>query len=198
MIDIGTIDDPESAAAVVDPLRNRLLAELETPSSAAGLAARLGLPRQRVNYHLRELERLGLAKVTKERKWGGLKERLLASTASSYFVSSKALGPLGADPERISDRLSASYLIALAVRLAGEVSDLLRRARDVGKRLPTLSMDSVICFRSAKERAAFTQELTRAVTDLAARYHDPDADGSRPHRLVVAAHPLPTEKPQEK
>ena len=91
MIDICTIDEPEAAAAVVNPLRNKLLTELGQPSSAAGLAARLGLPRQRVNYHLRELERLGLATVAKERKWGGLTERVLASTASAYVVSSKSV-----------------------------------------------------------------------------------------------------------
>jgi DNA-binding transcriptional ArsR family regulator len=197
MIDICTIDEPEAAAAVVDPLRNRLLTELSQPSSAAGLAARLGLPRQRINYHLRELERLGLATVAKERKWGGLTERVLASTASAYVVSSKALGTLGADPKRVADRFSAGYVIALAVRLAGEVSDLVRRAKVAGKRLPTLSMDTVVCFRSPVERAEFTDELTKAVTQLVARYHDPVAEGSRAHRLVVAAHPLPASTPQE-
>ena len=146
---------------------------------------------------LRELERLGLATVAEERKWGGLTERLLVSTAATYVVSARALGRLGADPRRVVDRLSASYLIALAVRLVGEVSDLVKRAKVAGKRLPTLSMDTVICFRSPAERAEFTDELTKAVTQLVARYHDPRAKGRRAHRLVVAAHPLPATAPQE-
>ncbi len=198
MIDVITIDEPQAATAILDPIRNELLTELSQPSSAAGLAARLGLPRQKINYHLRELERLGLATVAKERKWGGITERLLVSTAATYVVSAKALGRLGADPERVVDRLSASYLIALAVRLAGEVSELVKRAKVAGKRLATLSMDTVICFRSPAERAEFTDELTKAVTQLVARYHDPKAKGRRAHRLVVAAHPLPGGTPQEK
>jgi hypothetical protein len=66
----------------------------------------------------------------------------------------------------------------------------MRRAHETGKRLATLSIDTEVRFRSAEERAAFTDELTRAVTGLVARYHDPSASGGRSHRLVVAAHPL--------
>ena len=56
MLDIDVIADPAAAAAALDPIRGRLLAELAEPASAAGLAARLGLPRQKINYHLRALE----------------------------------------------------------------------------------------------------------------------------------------------
>ena len=62
-------------------------------------------------------------------------------------------------------------------------------AREVGK---TLSIDTEIRFRSAAERAAFSDELTRAVADLAARYHDEQAPGGRAHRVVVLAHPIPS------
>ena len=112
------------------------------------------------------------------------------ATAASYVVSPAAMGPAASDPGRESDRLSASYLIALAARVIREVSVLMRRAREVGKRLPTLSLDTEIRFRSAEERAAFSRELTEAIARLAARYHDETAPGGRPHRLVVVAHPL--------
>jgi hypothetical protein len=75
-----------------------------------------------------------------------------------------------------------------------EVAALARKADETGKRLPTLALDTEIRFRSAAERAAFTDELTAAVTDLVARYHDASAPGGRSHRLVVAAHPMPTER----
>jgi hypothetical protein len=70
------------------------------------------------------------------------------------------------------------------------VGELMGRAAAAGQGLATLSIDAEIRFRSAAERAAFTRELTAAVTNLAARYHDAEAPGGRPHRLVVAAHPL--------
>ena len=68
-----------------------------------------------------------------KRRWGGLTERLLVASAASYVVSPGALGPVAADPERGADRLSASYLIALAARIVGEVGELLRRSRAGGQ-----------------------------------------------------------------
>lgn len=193
MLDLQVIDDPAAAAVALEPVRSRLLAELAQPASAASLASRVGLARQKVNYHLRALETYGLVQVAETRQWGGITERLLVASAASYMVSPSALGPSAADPERRADRLSASYLISLAARIVREVSGLVRRSEEADKRLATLSIDTEIRFRSPAERAAFTRELANAVTALAARYHDESAPGGRPHRLVMVAHPLPVE-----
>jgi DNA-binding transcriptional ArsR family regulator len=191
MLDLEVIDDPAAAAVALDPLRARLLAELAEPASASVVAERVALPRQKVNYHLRILEDHGLIREVGQRRWGGLTERVLHATAASYVVSPGALGRAAGDPARTADRLSARYLIALAARVVREVGVLVRRADQAGKRLPTLALDTEIRFRSAAERAAFTDDLAAAVTALVARYHDADAPGGRAHRLVVLAHPLP-------
>lgn len=197
MDDVEVINDPAAAVVALEPIRSRLLAELADPASAATLASRLGLARQKVNYHVRALEEHNLVREAGTRQWGGLKERLLVASAGSYLVSPDALGPAAADPARTPDQLSASYLIALGGRIVREVGALLRGAKAANKPLATLSIDTEIRFRSAAERAAFTRELVTTVTSLAARYHDPDAPGGRPHRLLVAAHPLPRESQQE-
>ena len=191
MLDLGVIDDPAAASVALDPIRSRLLSELREPASAAALAERVGLPRQKVNYHLRKLEAHGLVGEASRKRWGGLTERRLVATASAYVVSPGAMGPAAVDLDREMDRLSASYLIALAARAVREVGDLIRRARDAGKHLATLSVDTVIRFRSAKERAAFTRELTETINRLVATYHDESAPGGRSHRLVLMAHPVP-------
>jgi DNA-binding transcriptional ArsR family regulator len=190
VLDVQVIDDPAAAAVALAPVRSRLLSELAVPASAAALAERVGLARQKVNYHLRTLESHGLVQLADERKWGGLTERLLVATASSYVVSPGALGPVAAHPKSDSDRLSASYLIALGARVVREVAGLVRRATATGKRLATLAVDTEIRFRSAAERAAFSHELTEAIATLVAKYHDESAPGGRAHRLVVVAHPL--------
>lgn len=191
MLDIQVIDDPAAATVALEPVRSRLLSELAAPASAATLAARVGLARQKVNYHLHTLEEHGLVRLAQERKWGGLTERLLVATAASYVVSPSALGPVAVDPKRERDRLSASYLVAMGARVVREVSDLDRRAKAAGKRLATLGLDTEVRFRSATDRAAFTAELTEAITKLVSKYHDESAPGGREHRLVVVAHPLP-------
>jgi DNA-binding transcriptional ArsR family regulator len=192
---VEVIEDPSAAMVALDPVRSRLLAELSEPASAATLAARLSIPRQKINYHLRALETHHLVRVAEKRQWGGLTERLMVASATSYIVSPGAMGPVAADPDRGADRLSASYLLALAARIVREVKALMGRAEETEKRLPTLSIDTVIRFRSAAERAAFSQDLANAVASLASRYHDASAPGGRAHRLVAVAHPLPHKIP---
>lgn len=171
MRDIELIEDPAVAAAALDPIRSRLLAELATPGSAANLATRIGLPRQKVNYHLRALEERGLVRVTEERRHGGLTERVLEATAASYIVSPAALGKRA---------LAARYLIALAARMLREVAQL-------DAKQDTLGLDAEIKFATPDDRAAFASELTETVTRLVSKYHD---DAGRAHRLVIATHPI--------
>jgi len=194
MLDVEVIEEPAAAAAALNGIRAALLAHLAEPASATELAGRVGQSRQKVNYHLKILESHGLVRPAGERRWGGLTERLLVATAASYAVSPQALGGAGSDPARSADRLSAGYLVALAGRMVREVGGLSRRAARNDERLATLAVDTEIAFATSERRAAFADELTAAVTDLAARYHDPGADGARPHRLVVGAHPIPEEE----
>jgi len=190
MVDVEVIEEPAAAVAALDPVRARLLAELREPASAAALAARIGLSRQKVNYHLRALEAHGLVREESRRQWGGLTERLLVATAASYVVSPAALGESASDPRRSADRLSARYLVALAARVVREVGEQARRADAAGKTLPTLAIDTEIGFRSPEDRAAFAGELAATVTAMASRYHH---DDGRPHRVLVASHPVPAE-----
>jgi hypothetical protein len=149
----------------------------------------MGLARQKVNYHLRALEAHGLVRPVEERRWGGLVERRVVATAASYVVSPAALGHAANDPARSSDRLSARYVVALAARVVREVGELLRGAKEQRKHLATLAIDTEVRFRSPSERAAFTAELTNAIAELVARYHDDAAPGGRTHRLILVAHP---------
>ena len=193
MLDVEVIADPAAAVSALDPIRGRLLAELTEPASAASLASRVNISRQKINYHLRMLEQHGLVAEAGERQWGGLRERLLVATAASYVVSPAAMGPVAADPGRSDDRLSASYLIALAARAVREVGELWTAARERDKRLATLSIDTAIRFRSPADRASFASELSEAVTALVARYHDESDPKGRGYRLMVAAYPTPQE-----
>ena len=195
MPDVAVLDDPAAAAAALDPVRSRLLASLAAePGSAAALATRVGLPRQKVGYHLGALEARGLVVEVDRRRHGGLTERVLAASAGAYVVSPAAMGDAGADPGRIADRLSASYLVALAARVVDEVGKLVRGAHRAGKALPTLSIDTDVRFRSAADRAAFADELAASVRSLASRYHDESSAGGRWYRVVALSHPRPTEE----
>jgi DNA-binding transcriptional ArsR family regulator len=194
--DVAVLDDPRVAAVALEPTRARLLAALAAaPASAAALAAATGLPRQRLGHHLRALEEAGLIVEVERRQHGGLTERVLSASAAAYVVSPAAMGDAGVEPGRVRDRLSAAYAVALAARAVRELGALLRGATAAGRRLPTLSVDTDIRFRSAADRAAFADDLAAAVAGLAARYHDESAAGGRWHRLVAVSHPRP--RPEE-
>lgn len=192
MIDVAVIEDPAAAQAALDPARERLLARLAEPRSAAMLAAEAGLPRQQVNYHLRTLERHGLVELVEERRKGNMTERLLQATAESFVISPAALAAVAPDPARAPDRLSARWLLALAAQLVRDVGSLITASAKAGKRLATFGMDGEVRFATAADRAAFTAEMTQAVAALVAKYHDEHAAGGRTHRLVIALHPAVT------
>jgi DNA-binding transcriptional ArsR family regulator len=161
------------------------------------LAARLGLPRQNVNYHLKELERHGLVELVAERRKGNCTERILRATAGSYVISPAAVGAVQPDPGRSPDRLSARWLLAVASRLVRDVGLLVTRSDKANKRVATFAMDGEVRFASAADRAAFADELAGAVTALVAKYHDESAERGRTHRLVVAVHPTVTTEQKE-
>src|SRR6266704_348815 len=71
------LDEPDRVLTALSPLRRKLLNRLREPSSATQLAAALGLPRQRVNYHLRTLEAAGLVELVELRQRRGCVERIV-------------------------------------------------------------------------------------------------------------------------
>ena len=189
MLDVAVISDPSTAEVSLDPVRARLLAELTRPNSAAGLAEGVGLARQKVNYHLRALERQGLVRLVEERRKGNCTERIMQASAAAYVISPAALGPIAPDTGTSPDRLSAQWLLALAGELIRNVGDLLQGGQAAHQRVATFAADTEIRFATPADRAAFTDELMAGVAGLVAKYHDGSAPRGRRHRLVVAMHP---------
>src|SRR6266566_9434638 len=189
MQDVAVIEDAAAAEVSLDPIRARMLAELADPHTATTLAARLGLARQKVNYHVKTLEQHGLVELVEERRKGNMTERVVRASAAAYVISPAALAAVAPDPDRAPDRLSARWLLALAARLVREVGMLIASATRAGQPLATFALDSEVRFASAGDRAAFVTELTSAVTTLVSKYHDEATPGGRAHRVVVAVHP---------
>ena len=190
--DVVVIDDPAAAGVSLDPVRVRLLAELVEPGSATTLATKLDLPRQKLNYHLRALEKHGLVELVEERRKGNCTERVLQASASAYVISPRVLAGVQPDPAVSPDGLSARWLLALAARTVREVGELLAGARKARRKLATFAVDGEIRFASAADRAAFADELSKTLTALVAKYHDESAPAGRTHRLLVAVHPKPS------
>lgn len=194
---LDLINDARHAELVLHPIRRRILASLGEPDSATGLAKRLGLPRQKINYHLRELEREGFLELVEERQRRNCTERILRTTARSWVINPDVLGALAGEPEQVRDRFSSSYLVALAAKLIRDLATLRRRADDVGQALPTISLNGDVRFKSAADRNAFAEELTDAFTTLASKYHDAQSPDGRAYRFVIGGHPAITKSDEQ-
>ena len=168
MQDVAVIEDAAAAEVSLDPIRARMLAELAEPHTATTLAARLGLARQKVNYHVKTLEQHGLVELVEERRKGNMTERVVRASAASYVISPAAL----------------------AARLVREMGTLINGAARASKPLATFGLDAEVRFARPADRAAFVGELTDALAGIISKYH---TETGRPHRLIVAVHPSITE-----
>ncbi len=180
------LDDLDTALLALAPIRRRILAALGEPASAAGLAERLGMPRQKIGYHLRALEGAGLVQPAGERRKRGFTERLFV--AAREHVLDPALMQAPPDPDAIEaqDRHAADHLISTASTIVRDVARMRQAAAAEGSRLLTLTVEADVVFAAPADFDAFTEEVSAAVAGLARRYSAPQG---RRYRLTAAAHP---------
>ena len=186
---IHVVQSAASAETLLKPERLQILEQLGEPDSATGVAKRLKLPRQTVNYHLRELEKGGFVEFVEQRPKGNCLERVVRATARSYVISPVALGAMGLEASQIRDRFSAAYLVSAAARTIRDVTVLRQRADKAGKKLATLTVETEIRFANAKARHEFSEELLNAIANLALKYHDEKSEGGRKFRFLAGGYP---------
>jgi hypothetical protein len=186
---LDIIDDPARARAALQPIRLRLLQLLERPQSAPQLAKTIGMPRQRVLYHLRTLEAQRLVEAQEHGNVGRRVDRSYVRTATSYAIAPNTLGGIAVDPRTVADAFSSAYLSAVAGRALNDLAALGRAAAARGKRVPTLTLETDVRFASPADQRQFADELTTALATLAAKYHHPDAPQGRTFRVFACGYP---------
>jgi len=185
---VALLDRAGPLRAALSPIRRRLLDRLRRPASATELAAEMDLGRQRLNYHLRELEKVGLVHLVEERQRRGFVERILAARADA-FVIDPSLMDSGRTAKRraaAQDRFSAEYLIDTAGSIVRNVVRMRGRASDEGARLLTFAIDTEVAFASPQAFEHFTTELAESLARHAAQFN---TTGGRRYRVVIAGHP---------
>ena len=186
---ISLIDQTDSAAALLSPVRIRILELLREPRSAAAVARELDLPRQRVTYHVRALEQSGLLRNVGERRRGNFVEQLVQATARHYLIAPQALGKLGPTLDVAQDRFSSAYLVGMVAEAIRDVATLRERASEAGKKLATFSLDTEVRFACAADQDAFAEELSTCLAQFVKKYDDREADQGRSFRFFLAGYP---------
>jgi DNA-binding transcriptional ArsR family regulator len=172
--------------APLAPLRQAVLELLRSPASASQVAARLGESRQRVNYHVRALERGGLVELVEERQRRGCTERVVRATADAVVVSPLVVGDVAEH-----DRFAADSLLANGARLVRDVAVARTAASERGQRLLTFSIEAEVGFEHPADLERFTDALADRIAELAAEF----GPGQRRYRVVVGGHPALREEP---
>ena len=194
---LDIIDDPARARTALQPIRLRLLHLLERPQSAPQVAKAMGMPRQRVLYHLRTLEAQQLIEAHDHGSVGRRIDRSYVRTATSYAIAPKTLGGVAVDTRTVADAFSSAYLSAVAGRALNDLAALGRAAAARGKRVPTITLETEVRFATPEDQRRFADELTSALTTLAARYHHPDARNGRTFRVFACGYPAVPSSPAE-
>lgn len=185
------VESGERLRGGLSPLRRAVLAELAEPASATEVAARLGETRQRVAYHVRELEKGGLVELVELRPRRGCVERVVRAVSRAVVIDPEVIGDLDAAGEQ--DRFAAETLLAHAARAMRDVGRMRREADRQGKRLITFAIEADVGFERPADVRRFAEDLAHKVAELAAEY-DTGASRRR-YRVIVGGHPAP--KPEE-
>jgi len=181
---LEVLDQPDTVAAVLSPLRRTMLTLLREPHSASSLARALDLPRQKVNYHLRQLERLELVSLVGRQQRRGLVERFFQVVAGRMLIDPQILSEAERGAER-RDAYAAEQLAATAAGAVHDIGILMRAAAAESQRLATFTLESELTFAGPDDLRRFVAELGA----LVARFDRPDADGGRRHRFIAMSHP---------
>ena len=158
--------------------------------------------RQRVNYHLRALEKAKLVDLVEERQRRGCVERILIARAQAFIVD-----PGGDDGEdrkwraaslgvsrAVQDKFSAEHLIDTAADMVRDVTRMRAQAEKQGARLLTFTMQTDISFAEPGDLERFTTAVAEFVAREAAKFHTPG--GGRRYRVVIGGHPSPRPTPR--
>jgi DNA-binding transcriptional ArsR family regulator len=191
---VYVVDDPEALQALAHPLRVQVLEALREAGSAAAVARAVGHSRQAVNYHLKELERVGLVHRIGERRTGNFIEALYQAVASTLVVSPQVAWR---DPRRLEAlrrQHSLERLVLVGERLQRDAAALLDRAAFDGEEIASATVEAEVHFADESQRAEFLAAYFDALRELCDRYGAATGD---PYRVVVAAHPAAGEMTTE-
>lgn len=189
------VSDPESAAVLLEPVRQRLLGELQQPASAAELSRRLGEPRQKINYHLRELERVGLIELVDERRRGNCVERTVRAVAGAYVISPDVLGSMKEQSGGPFDPADPAALVAIGAESVREGARFLDQPGALGAFASTRAAQRTIRVASAERLALMAAELEVALEAIRQKYHDDRAASGHGARIHLLMHPTHVDAP---
>jgi DNA-binding transcriptional ArsR family regulator len=189
---VKVIESAPQLQAITHPTRLRVLDALRAPDSAAGVARGLGEPRQRINHHVKELEKAGLVVPAGERRTGNFVEQLYQSVGGTFTISPRLAWGDRARAEALASQVSLEHLVEFGERLQRDAAALLDRAAFDGEEIASAAVEATVRFPDAAARAAFLDEYLQLTADLIRRHASANGPG---YTVGLVVHPATGEAP---
>lgn len=181
------VRSPEQAAALLNPLRAEILAHTREPASAAEVARKIGDSPQRINYHLKALEKVGLVRRVGARQVRNLVEVLYQAIAKSFLLS-EAVGLDSWAAERIKEQGSLAHLITLSERIRRDAL-LLMEQSETEREIPSASLQMKVHLDSEERRNAFLRDYAAMLEELVSRYGAAEDSDENAFRVAAVIYP---------
>ena len=185
--ELMVVSDRQTMALLADSLKSEILREMDRPQTTAELSQAMGMPRQKLGYHVRQLEEAGLLANVGESRRGNCVARKLQAVARHFVINRT-----DTDAAVTPDRYSSHWLVEQSARTIREIGVLSADAASGGESLQAVTLDSEIAFDNLQDQQAFAQELSELIVALVARYGS-DSSAARRFRVLAASYPKPSD-----
>jgi len=184
------VELPEQASALIHPLRTEILAQLKEPSSATEVAKKLKETPQKINYHLKTLQKVGLVKKVGTRQVRNLVEVLFQSIAKTFLLA-ETLSISKETIQKIKDQGSLLHLIHTSERMKKDTLLLMQQA-DEKEHIPSASLQMQVNLSNESIREQFVEDYISVVQSLVRKYQTTDKQ-SHPYQVLLSVYPDPNQ-----
>lgn len=182
------VTEPEQAAALLHPVRSELISLLKEPRSATELSKRMNDSAQRINYHLKALEKVGLVVRAGTRNVRNLVEVLYVSAGRSFLLSD-SLGLSSDTIKKLQDQTALAHVLSLTEKIKRDAISLMEQSED--EEIPSAVMEMELALSDIEHRNAFLQEYADMLTTLIQKHHRPNEENAEMYHVSMAMYPKP-------
>ncbi|MBI3973729.1 MAG: helix-turn-helix transcriptional regulator [Chloroflexi bacterium] len=195
--DVVELTTEEQVAALLHPVRRRILAALAEPASPAEVARKLEIAPQVANYHVRALEAAGLAHEVETVQKRNLLEHRFRAIARSFTLST-ALPLTDRQRRQLQSDVALQQLVAAGDAIRRDALRLLETPAEgkvaVAGAHAAAALEIEVQLADGADRAVFVRAVTEAIRLAAAPYQrrgdERTGEGTR-YRLHLAIYPVP-------
>jgi DNA-binding transcriptional ArsR family regulator len=180
------VELPEQASALINPLRGEILAQLKQPGSATEVAKKLNETPQRINYHLKTLQKVGLVTKVGSRQVRNLVEVLYQSIAKTFLLA-ETLSISKETIQKIKDQGSLLHLIHTSERIKKDAL-LLMEQSDENEVIPSASLQMQVNLENETTREQFVEDYVSLVKDLVKKYQS-NKQQAHPYQVILSVYP---------